>query len=119
MLEKEAHSIIKRILEYNRIKISLHTASIMDKELDSILSALDKYNKENQIIQLIDEDICYSIKQLKLAGILAIKAFREKRNISSKPQIEYMLYLAATTQIKEAIKKTGVKDLKRTCLVIV
>ncbi len=118
MYYNKIHDDVITVLKYGNILMSTHTISITDIDVNTVLSILNKYNSETQIVQLIDERICYSEKQLKLAGVLTIKSFNEKRNISSKPQIEYMLYLAATTQIKEAIEKVGVKDKEKVCLVI-
>ncbi len=120
MLRKKIHDNIMTVLKYDKIiKLSVHMVSVADKNLNTIISILNKYNNNNQIVQLVDERICYSKKQLKLAGILTIKSFNEKKNVSSKPQIEYLLYLVATTQIKDAIKKAGVKNGERACLVII
>ncbi len=119
MLGEEIHNTIAAVLKYDKIKLSVYAVSIISKNLGIVLSILNKYNNNNQIIQLIDEKVCYSKKQLRLAGILTIKSFNERKNISSKPQIEYLLYLTATTQIKDAIKKAGVKNEERVRLVIV
>lgn len=119
MLEKEIYDTIMNVLIYDEAMLSVYTVSIASKSLDSVLSILNKYNNNNQIVQLIDEKICYSRKQLKLAGILTIKSFNEGKNISPKPQIEYLLYLTATTQIKDAIKKAGVKNREEICLIII
>ncbi len=117
MLNK-IHDDIMSILKYDKTKLSAYIVSLTN-ELNMILSILSKHNNNSQIIQLIEKDVCYSETQLKLAGILTLKSFSEKKNISSKPQIEYLLYLTATTQIKDAIKKAGVKNKEKACLVIV
>ncbi len=119
MLESKILKFIKSVLSYNELSLSLYPITTPSINIDTILQAISKYNDMNKIIQLVDERICFSNNQLKLAGILTIKSFREKTNISSKPQIEYLLYLAATTQIKDAIKKIGAKRKGNSCLVIV
>ncbi len=120
MLKNKIPKSIEYVLSYDKLSLSTYPALIPSTiNISNILQVIDRYNDKDKIIQLVDERICFSNKQLKLAGILAIKSFREQTNVSSKPQIEYLLYLAATTQIKDAIKKIGAKQGGNNCLIII
>lgn len=55
------------------------------------------------ITQVLPGNVIISAKQLKLAAYLAFKAFEERRNVSRKVYIEFLLYYFGTRQIGKVL----------------
>ncbi|MCS7132380.1 MAG: KEOPS complex subunit Cgi121 [Nitrososphaeria archaeon] len=60
------------------------------------------------IAQLFDGRCVISVKQIHAAAVAAHLAFKAKSNISKKFDIEFLLRLAADTQISRALEKMGI-----------
>ncbi|MEM4593986.1 MAG: KEOPS complex subunit Cgi121, partial [Zestosphaera sp.] len=58
-----------------------------------------------------------SIPQIRVPALLTLEAFARKENISSKPEIEYLLYLRGSRQIKQTLDKLK-KYMEKPYLVI-
>jgi len=104
---------------FNKLHVEAIRVSLKDttREIKTILESLrNKCN--NLFIQFIDEKAFYSKKQVALAYILSTKAFKEKYNRLRRQGLEFLLYLAATTQFNKAIERVGVKG-KTACLIII
>lgn len=78
--------------------------------VDGLIRALEMVRKEVGPAQLFDTRAIVSGNQLLLAGKLAEKAFKEKKNISKRMENEILLWAAGTTKMDRAIKDAGVKD---------
>jgi len=65
------------------------------------------------IIQIFDATPVVSVRQIHAAAVATYLAFKAGTNISKKFEIEFLLRLAADTQINRAIKRLGVKPDSR------
>lgn len=65
------------------------------------------------IVQIFDGRCVVSVKQIHAAAVAAHFAFKAGSNISKKFELEFLLRLAADTQINRAIKKMGIKPETR------
>ncbi len=57
------------------------------------------------VTQVIPLKLIVSATQVRVPALLTTEAFAKKENISSKPEIEYLLYLAGSRQIKQTLEK--------------
>jgi len=71
-------------------------------EIDELPSGLDEEN----YVQ-INKGSVESMEELKLAYHLTLESFKNKTNIAKKPKYEFLLWLAHTRDIKNAMKKTA------------
>lgn len=69
------------------------------------------------VTQVIPLKLVISTPQVRVPALLTVEAFTRKENISSKPEIEYLLYLAGSRQIKQTLEKLK-KYMERPYLVI-
>lgn len=58
--------------------------------------------------QIFDSSFIISINHIQKVLKTVLNAFQDQRNISNKPEIEFLLYLTMERQIQDAIKKAGV-----------
>jgi len=80
------------------MKILRLEAAIEEKKLQRELDRLDAL--------AIRADAVESLEELELSEHLAREAFERKRNIARKPKYEFLLWLAAKTDIKSAMEAT-------------
>ncbi len=71
-------------------------------EVDDLPQGLD----EDNYVQ-ISKGSAESMEEIRLAYHLAVEAFKNNTNIAKKPKYEFLLWLAHTRDIKNAIKKTA------------
>ena len=64
---------------------------------------------EGAVAQLFDGKCVVSVRQIHAAAVATHLAFKAKSNISKKFDIEFLLRLAADTQIGRALEKIGIK----------
>jgi len=65
------------------------------------------------VVQIFDATPVISVRQIHAAAVAAYLAFKAGTNISRKFEIEFLLRLAADTQIERVIKRLGVKPDSR------
>jgi len=73
-----------------------------------ILDSLKKLGG-NAVIQVFDASCVVSVKQIHAAAVAAHLAFKAGSNISHKFEIEFLLRLAADTQIERVLNRIGLK----------
>ncbi len=64
---------------------------------------------EGAVAQLFDGRCVVSVRQIHAAAVATHLAFKAKSNISKKFDIEFLLRLAADTQIGRVLEKIGIK----------
>lgn len=69
------------------------------------------------VTQVIPLKLIISVPQVRVPAILTLEAYARKENISNKPEIEYLLYLAGNRQIKQTLEKLK-KHMEKPYLVI-
>lgn len=57
------------------------------------------------VTQVIPLKLVVSLPQVRVPALLTAEAFARGENISSKPEIEYLLYLTGSRQIKQTLEK--------------
>jgi KEOPS complex subunit Cgi121 len=91
------------------------------KDVDSILEKAYTFSKKNKVeIQLIDADmICGKIHLLSAVGH-AKRSFGARKNTCTTLSKEILLYASGERQIKNALKKMGIKkDTKRIVIIVI
>ncbi len=103
-----ADSQLKQVLEFveqvsNRSSSVRIEYCVTDDEgvLNHVGSSLDPFC----VTQAVPLRLVISELQLRLPAILTMEAFARGTNISAKPEIEYLLYLAGSRQIKQTLDK--------------
>ena len=80
------------------------------EDVETLLEELQKIEKTHSTtIQLFNSDLIATKQHLYISAYHALKAFKEKRNIADKINVEIMLYASGQRQIGKAIKLLGVK----------
>ena len=64
---------------------------------------------DSAVVQIFDARCVVSVRQIHAAAVAAHLAFKAGTNISKKFEIEFLLRLAADTQINRVLDKIGVK----------
>ncbi len=86
---------------------------------DSILDEVDKYRKERDVfVQVFDHEKIVGKEHLQWAYDKAVYCFNEGVNRSKSLEIETLLWSSGKWQIKNAIKKMGIKDHSKNAVVI-
>ncbi len=111
---------INRIISYvNNIKIELIKLEKPSNELlKKVFSFVQEFSDKNRFVQIIRETAYCTEKQVKLAAALALKAHIEGLAIAKTPAIEFLLYLSATRQIRNAIELVGARFGENACIVL-
>jgi KEOPS complex subunit Cgi121 len=80
------------------------------EDVETLLEELQKIEKTHSTtIQLFNSDLIATKQHLYISAYHALKAFKEKRNIADKINMEIMLYASGQRQIGKAINLLGVK----------
>lgn len=80
------------------------------EDIETLLKELQKIEKTHSTtIQLFNSDLIATKQHLYISAYHALKAFKEKRNIADKINMEIMLYASGQRQIGKAINLLGVK----------
>ena len=80
------------------------------EDIETLFEELLKIEKAHSVtIQLINSDLIASKQHLQISAYHALKAFKEKRNIAEKINMEIMLYASGQRQIGKAINLLGIK----------
>lgn len=98
-------------------RIEIHKNDLLLDEFFKIIKQLqNKYSKS--IIQFFNTHIVLNDRHIQNAIYFAKKAFKKEINISNDVNIEFLLYLSANRQIKNAFKFLGItiEDLHSTKL---
>lgn len=104
-------------MEDNRLKEALDVVETVSHESNSL--DFDYCVTENNeltnyvgsslspfcVTQVIPLKLVASMPQVRVPALLTVEAFTRRENISSKPEIEYLLYLAGSRQIKQTLEK--------------
>jgi len=88
--------------------IGFENAKIED--IETIFKELQKIEKAHSVtIQLFNSHLIATKQHLQISAYHALKAFKEKRNIAEKINMEIMLYASGQRQIVKAINILGIK----------
>jgi len=80
------------------------------EDVETLLKELQKIEKTHSTtIQLFNSNLIATKQHLYISAYHALKAFKEKRNIADKINMEIMLYASGQRQIGKAISLLGVK----------
>ena len=80
------------------------------EDVETLLKELQKIEKTHSTtIQLFNSNLIATKQHLYISAYHALKAFKEKRNIADKINMEIMLYASGQRQIGKAINLLGVK----------
>lgn len=80
------------------------------EDVETLLEELQKIEKTHSTtIQLFNSNLIATKQHLYISAYHALKAFKEKRNIADKINMEIMLYASGQRQIGKAINLLGVK----------
>jgi len=81
------------------------------KNKESLINRIEEYSKSFDVaIQVVDADLVYGFNHLYSAVQHAIRAIKRGTNSMKSLAMEILLYASGERQIKNAIKKMGVKD---------
>ena len=75
---------------------------------ESFLKAI-RIEQQGAALQFFNAELVATWRHLYFAVLNALTAFRNKRNISKKLEVEVMLYASAQRQIRKAITLIGIK----------
>lgn len=90
------------------------------ENVNDFMNSLDEFSRKHSVvIQALDAELVCSKDHIVSAVEHAIRAFREGRNKADDLSIEVLLYASGERQIKEAIKKMGVKEGKSRIALVV
>ena len=83
-----------------------------DLRLNELLDIVDKvqFQYKNSTIQFFNPEKVLNVEHVYNACYFSEKAFKLKFNISSKKNLEYLLYLSGKRQIKNALEDFGLND---------
>ncbi len=111
---------IGRIVDFaDNVKIELIKLKKPSNELlEEILNYVQEFSDKNKFIQVIKEKAFCTEKQVRLAAMLALRAHIEGLAIAKNPAIEFLLYLSATRQIRNAIELVGAKPEENACIIL-
>ncbi|MFX0162995.1 MAG: KEOPS complex subunit Cgi121 [Candidatus Hodarchaeota archaeon] len=80
------------------------------ENIETLFEELQKIEKTHSVtIQLFNSDLIATKQHLQISAYHALKAFKEKRNIAEKINMEIMLYASGQRQIGKAINLLGIK----------
>ncbi len=116
MSQEEVSKIVNYINNVRVELVKLETPS--SKALEKIFNHIQELSNKNRFIQVIRENAYCTERQVKLAAALALKAHTEDLAIAKNPAMEFLLYLSATRQIKEAIELVGARPKENACIVL-
>lgn len=72
---------------------------------DRVLEHVSGSVKPLCVTQAVPLKLILSELQLRIPALLTVEAFASGTNISNKPEIEYLLYLGGSRQIKQTLEK--------------
>ncbi len=94
--------------EFNKSIITLGFKNIKVGNIDNLLNVIRAKMGEIEI-QVFDADRIAGPDHLLFASLKALKAFKQKRNISDSVPVEVILYASGQRQIRKAIQMLGVR----------
>lgn len=95
-------------------------AGLKDVKIDDAEAVLNQIRRETKIqVQIFDAKCVASWQHLYFAALNALKAFRDKLNISSSLAVEALLYASGQRQIQKAVDMLGVKLKTRNVAVLI
>lgn len=101
------------------INVLIEYVEIESKEqINSIINVIGEWEKSFWI-QIIDYQSVFSIRHVLFSAYIALKKYIRNETITEKPHIELLVLLAGTRQIREAIKKVGLKEHSKKAIVII
>jgi KEOPS complex subunit Cgi121 len=91
------------------------------EDVETLFEELQKIEKAHCVtIQLFNNNLIATKQHLQISAYHALKAFKEKRNIAEKINMEIMLYASGQRQIGKAINLLGIKpDNKQIAAIII
>jgi len=90
------------------------------RDVEELLEKIDTIEKEEGVkIMALDERAVFGGDQIVAALMHAERNFSKRKNVAKDFKTEVMRYIACERQIKDAIKKAGIKkDMKTFILVL-
>lgn len=110
---KEVLNIVETYTRENNLLDFDYCVTNDDKVINYVSSSLNPIC----VTQVIPLKLITSIPHVRIPALLTFEAFTRKENISNKPEIEYLLYLAGSRQIKQTLDKLK-KHMEKPYLVI-
>ena len=89
-------------------------------DVEQTLRKIEAYSSQYKIaIQAVNPNHIYGTEHIESAVNHALRALREKRNISNSLPMEILLYAAGKKQVREAIEFMGIKKQGNAALICV
>ncbi|MCF8885234.1 MAG: KEOPS complex subunit Cgi121 [Nitrososphaerota archaeon] len=84
--------------------------NVSRESLRKLLETALKQSKDTDYMIIFRSDFLISLKQVHVAAVSSVLAFRSNKNIARNLAIEFMLRLSADTQINRVLEKVMVRD---------
>jgi len=110
--------LTKKLEVSNRYIAIAGFRNVKIKDVNRFLEDVRREAKEAHI-QFFDAKFVASQQHLHFAALNALKAFKNKSNISSSLAVEVLLYASAQRQIKKAVDLLGIKPVTSQIAVLV
>jgi len=101
--------MLYHLKEYNKYAEITGYGNVKFAEVEAFLKANREENSGNVDLQFFDAQLIATQEHLYFAALNALRAFKNKTNISKTPAMETMLYASAQRQIQKAIQRCGIK----------
>jgi KEOPS complex subunit Cgi121 len=90
------------------------------KDVEKFLKRIERVEKRSNVLILpLDETYVYGKDQIRAAVMHAKRNFIKNKNVARDMKSEIMRYIAGERQIKDAIKKIGIKKGQRDFLTLI
>lgn len=112
--------MLKYIEEFGKYVLITGFRNAKMEDATKLLKVVDKTEPRNVFIQFFDARSVATWQHLFFAVLNALKAFKNKANISRNFAIETIIYASAQRQIQKAMEKLGIKpETSELALIIV
>ena len=109
--------MIKHIVEYDKYFALAGFERVKITNMKTLLTSIRKRIRDASV-QFFDADLIAGWEHIYFATINALKAFKNKTNISKNLPVECLLYATAQKQIKVALKLVGIKPTSSSIAVL-
>jgi len=99
-------------LNFEALKGAAIRRAASDEKIEGIVDKLQSLSNGRNFVQVFDPDAVINRVHLESAYLNALMAFREGTNIAKSVQMEMLLFVAMTKQVKDAIALAGAKTPK-------
>lgn len=100
--------MIKKLEDFNRYIATVGFRNVKIRDINSFFGIVRRKTGDAQV-QLFDANLIAGWEHLYFAALNALKAFKNKTNISKGVAVETLLYASAQRQIEKAVKLLGIK----------